>query len=141
MEWAWQAVRYYAIAGATALFYLGVLAVALGGPWHYMIAILIAQVITISVAFPAHRTWVFRSRGRLGADFMRFLSVWAGGAIAGIVVTPLLVELTAMTPFVAQVVSIIVVSVASFLAHRLFSFRSSPPRTDPESHPSSEESQ
>lgn len=116
-------VRYYAVAGVTALFYLGVLALALLGPWHYMIAILIAQVVTIAVAFPVHRRWVFRSTGPWAPDFARFLSVWASGAVAGIVLTPILVETTPLGPFVAQVIAIIVVSIASFVAHRFFSFR------------------
>lgn len=118
-----QPVRYLVVAGTAALFYLGVLALGLWLGLHYLIAILIAQVITIACAFPAYRTFVFQSRGRVLTDFVRFLSVWVSGAIAGIVVTPLLVELLGWHPLVAQVVAIVVVSVASFLGHRFFSFR------------------
>lgn len=118
-----QPVRYLLVAGIAALFYLAVLALGLALGLHYLVAILIAQVVTIGCAFPAYRTFVFQSRGRVLTDFVRFLSVWVSGAIAGILVTPLLVELLGWHPLVAQVVAIVVVSVASFLGHRFFSFR------------------
>lgn len=121
-----QAVRYFASAGSVALLYIGLLAAGVALGVHYLIAILIAQVITISVAFPVYRRFVFQSHGPVLADFLRFLSVWATGAIAGIIVTPLLVELVHLHPVVAQVIAVAVVSVGSFLAHRLFSFRTKP---------------
>ncbi len=143
MAWAWQIVRYYSVAGVTALFYLAVLAAALLGPWHYMIAILIAQAVTIVGAFPVHRRWVFRSTGPWLPDLVRFLSVWASGAIAGIILTPILVETTPLGPFIAQVIAIVVVSIVSFIAHRFFSFRAkrspepgaAPASSSSESHP------
>ena len=64
--------------------------------------------------------------GGLWGDFARFLSVWMGGAIAGLLVTPLLVEVFHVWPFAAQIVAVAVVSVLSFLAHRVFSFRLGP---------------
>lgn len=111
------------MAGTTALGYLALVAGGLALGWHYMVAILVAQAITISLAFPAYRTFVFESQGSLGGDFARFLSVWSTGAIAGIVATPALVELLGWHPFVSQVLAILVVAVGSYLGHRFFSFR------------------
>ena len=128
-----QAIRYLVVAGSMALFYLGVFAVGLQVGWFYLIAILVAQVITILIAFPLYRALVFRSHGGLRGDFVRFLSIWLTGAIAGVVVTPLLVELVHLHPLVAQVVAVAVVSVGSFLAHRFFSFRHGTPSPLPTS--------
>jgi putative flippase GtrA len=89
---------------------------------HYFIAILSAQVVTIAGAFPVYRRLVFRSTGGVWADFMRFLLVWSSGAISGIVLTPLLVEVLRWHPLVAQVVAIAVIAAGSFLAHRFFTF-------------------
>jgi putative flippase GtrA len=87
-----------------------------------MIAILVAQIITIMAAFPVYRTLVFESRGSVRGDFVRFLSVWSSGAFAGVVATPLLVEVFGMHPLAAQVVAIVVIAVASYLGHRFFTF-------------------
>jgi putative flippase GtrA len=114
--------RYVLVAGLTALGYLGLLAAGLAMGLHYFIAILAAQLVTIAVAFPFYRRFVFRSTTSVLSDFVRFLTVWSAGAISGIVLTPLLVEVLSWHPLVAQVVAIVVVGAASFLAHRFFSF-------------------
>lgn len=128
--WARKEVRYLLVAGTTQVVYLGTFALGLLAGWHYMLAIGVAQVLTIAAAFPAYRTIVFESAGRIGTDFIRFISVWAGGAVAGIVLTPALVELGGVHPFVAQLIAIVLVAVGSFLGHRYFSFRHQAP-TDP----------
>lgn len=123
--WSYHQIRYVVVAGCTSLFYLALVAAGLSLRWHYMLAILAAQAVTIACAFPAYRSLVFESGGRPLADFVRFLSVWSTGAVAGVVATPLLVELVGMDPLIAQVVAIVVVAVGSYLGHRFFSFSDS----------------
>jgi putative flippase GtrA len=118
-----QFLRYGFSAGGVAVLYVFVYWAGLQFGLHYFLAILIAQVVAIAVAFPVYRSFVFESRGSLTSDFLRFLSVWVGGAIAGIVATPVLVEIFGVDPFWAQVAAILVISVASFLSHRFFTFR------------------
>jgi putative flippase GtrA len=123
-------VRYLLVAGCTSLGYLALVAIGyqlLG--WHYMVAILAAQVITICTAFWFYRGFVFQSKGTVWVDFVRFLSVWSTGAIAGIVGTPFLVEVFGMHPLVAQVLAIIIVAVGSYLGHTFFSFRNRDPQS------------
>jgi putative flippase GtrA len=126
----WQVGRYLISAGSMALLYLGILAFGLFLGWQYFLAILLAQAITISIAFPVYRKFVFQSHGPVWHDFGRFLSVWAAGAIAGLVATPLLVQFANFNPLIAQVLVVAVVSVGSFLSHRLFSFRKRAPKVE-----------
>lgn len=116
-------VRYLFVAGCVALGYLSILAGGLTLGWHYMLAIAVAQVITIICAFPAYRNFVFESRHSVASDFVRFLSVWSTGAIAGFLATPFLVEVAGLQPFLAQIIAIVVVAIGSYLGHRFFSFR------------------
>lgn len=125
--WGRHEIRYLLVAGTTSLGYLCLVTVGLALHWHYMVAILVAQVITIACAFPAYRSLVFQSRGPVLGDFVRFLSVWSSGAVAGIVATPFFVEVFGMHPLVAQVLAIVVIAVCSYLGHRFFSFRHATP--------------
>jgi putative flippase GtrA len=118
-----QGLRYVLVAGTTALFYLGLIAGGIAIGINYFVAILCAQAITICCAFPFYRRFVFESHGPVRVDFLRFIVVWSTGAIAGIIVTPLLVSVLGWQPLIAQVFAIAVVSVFSFLGHRYFSFR------------------
>jgi len=118
----WVLVRYYSVAAVVAAVYLGLYALLLAIGVHYYVAIVITQAITIIWAFPVYRRFVFRSRGALGADFLRFITVWGGGMVAGFLLTPLLVEVFGVDPFWAQLATMVLVSVLSFVFHRLFTF-------------------
>lgn len=117
-----EQVRYLLVAGTTSLFYLALVAGGLATGAHYMVAIGVAQVITVACAFPAYRTLIFRSRRHWRRDLPRFVGIWSGGFVAGIVVTPLLVELLGVPPLPAQVGAVVGVAVLSYLGHRYFSF-------------------
>lgn len=118
-----EELRYLVVAGTTTLCYLGIFALLLTTALPYMVAILIAQAVIISVAFPTYRRLIFRSNGSWRRDLPRFVSVWASGFVAGIVVTPALVELAGLPPFLAQVIAVVAVAVLSYLGHHLISFR------------------
>lgn len=118
-----EQIRYLVVAGSMTLCYLFILAMLLMTGIHYMIAIAIAQVVVISGAFPTYRRLVFRSKGRWQSDLPRFVGVWSGGFIAGIVATPALVELAGQPPLLAQVIAVAVVAILSFLGHKYVSFR------------------
>lgn len=118
-----EEIRYLVVAGSTTLCYLAILAVLLMTDVHYMVAIAIAQVTVISAAFPTYRRLIFRSSGRWQSDLPRFVGVWSGGFIAGIVATPALVEFAGLAPLLAQVIAVAVVAILSYLGHKYVSFR------------------
>jgi putative flippase GtrA len=129
-----DAARYLLAGGLITLFYLGLYALLLWAGVHYFVAILCAQAVTIAIAFPAYRRFVFGPGPSLLRDLLKFLSVWIGGAIAGLIVTPLLVELLSWNPFLGQVLAIVVVTMANFVVHRFWTFapgrRSAPDARD-----------
>lgn len=119
---AGQGLRYLLAGGVITLFYLSVYGLLLWSGVHYFIAILLAQSVTIVIAFPVYRRFVFGPGDSVVGDFVRFLSVWVGGAVAGLIGTPLLVELLSWNPFLGQVVAIVVVTLANFVLHRMWTF-------------------
>lgn len=117
-----EEVRYLVVAGCTTLLYLAMLAGLLATGLQYMVAILVAQALIISIAFPTYRRLIFRSNGDWRPDLPRFVGVWAGGFVAGVVATPALVELVGLDPLLAQVIAVAAVAVLSYLGHKFFSF-------------------
>ena len=126
-----DAARYLMTGGLVTLFYLGVYALLLWIGVQYFIAILCAQVVTIGIAFPTYRRFVFGPGVSVLRDFVRFLSVWVGGAIAGLIGTPLLVELLSWNPFLGQVAAIVIVTCLNFVIHRFWTFAPRRPPVTP----------
>lgn len=116
--------RYLVIGGTMAAGYLALVAIGLQTGLPYMLVITIAQVILISCAFPAYRTLVFHSHGRVWTDLLRFLSVWSGGLAASFLGVPILVEVFGLPPLAAQILAVVLVALGSYIGHKFFSFRS-----------------
>lgn len=117
-------LRYGLVAGSVALGYLALYALFVNvGVW-YVLAITMAQAVAIPIAFSLYRSLVFGPGGSLRRDFSRFLLIWSSGAIAGFIATPILVETDLFPPVAAHVIAVGVVGVASFVSHKVFSFRS-----------------
>jgi putative flippase GtrA len=81
-----------------------------------------SHAISVTLAFVLHRRFVFRSRGHLWLDFVRFQSVYAITFSINLIALPILVSLNAPR-MVAQVGIVAILTVASYVAHRHFSFR------------------
>ena len=89
---------------------------------HYLIVGLLSHAISTANAFTCYRLLVFRSQGKLIADFFRFnLSQLAVVGI-GLVGLWCLVDWLDVTPLFAQALVTTFVVVLNYLAHRHFTF-------------------
>jgi putative flippase GtrA len=74
-------------------------------------------------AFICHRTLTFRSTGSIRHEFPRFALVYVVTLLANIILLPTLLNTLPFSIFAIQAGYTVVVVVASYLAHRLVSFR------------------
>jgi putative flippase GtrA len=95
----------------------------LPGGWPPAVAVALAYAISIVFAFFAHRTLVFRVRGHLIADFLRFVAVNSGGLILNMAGVQVAVGVFDLPETPATVVVMGAVAVLSFFGHRHISFR------------------
>jgi putative flippase GtrA len=122
-------IRFAMVGAVVQVVYLGSFSALLATSITYFSALLVAQVITITVAFPAYRVHVFEATGPWRAQLGRFAGIWWAGATASLVGVPLLVELLQLSPFLAQVVMVVCVAGLSFVAHRRITFQRSTVQT------------
>ncbi|MCM0582913.1 GtrA family protein [Weissella diestrammenae] len=122
-----ERVRFLAVGGFNTVF--GFVLFALferllknlsGG---YMYALVIAQVISLFVAYWMHRTLTFKVKGHFWRDLFRFTMVNAVGYGINLVALPLFVNLLHMEPLIAQFIILLVTTVISYVGHKMFSFR------------------
>lgn len=124
--WLNDKVRYLLIGAFNTFFGYSVFAalwLLWGQTFHYIVVLAISHIIVVTSAFFCYRIWVFRKKGGIGGDFVRFNMVYLGAFIFNILVLPVLVEGMHFHPLVAQALVVVVTVVASYLLHRRFSFR------------------
>jgi putative flippase GtrA len=104
---------------------------------HYLLVLLIAHVISVINAFWAYRLFVFKVRGHVLRDLLRFWTVYLGALAVNAAALPLLVSVAGLDVLVAQGLVVFVTALMSYVGHKHFSFRrpAMPGAAEPESTP------
>lgn len=97
----------------------------LGRSWPPAVAVALAYAVSIVFAFVAHRRLVFRVRGHVVRDFVRFVLVNSGGLVLNMAGVQLAVGVLRLPETPATVFVMGLVAVAGYFGHRHFSFRRS----------------
>ena len=121
-----QGVRYLLVGAWNTLFGYGVFAVlelTLGGDIHYLVLLAVSQALATLNAFAGYRLLVFKVSGTLLRDLARFSVVYVGAFVVNVATLPLLVEVGGIPDLIAQALVVGATVIASFFAHRSFSFR------------------
>ena len=122
-----QQIRFLCIGAYNTAFGYGtflVLYATLGAFIHYLVLSVIAHFVAVTNSYLLQRIVVFKSKNAWPMEFARFnLSHLATLGIS-LVALHLLVEYAFLSPVLAQGIVLIVVVMASYILHRLFSFRS-----------------
>jgi putative flippase GtrA len=87
-----------------------------------LVTVGISHVLTVLFAFVMHRRFVFRVRGHVLRDLVRFESVYLTALVINAVALPVLVEL-GLARIPAQAIIVASTMLLSYFGHRHFSFR------------------
>lgn len=91
---------------------------------HYLLALGLAQAISLCFAFATYKLGVFRTRANVAREFGRFSSFYLFNYAANWAVLPLLVEVAGVPPVVAQLAFTLALIVGSWFWHSRVTFRS-----------------
>ena len=94
-----------------------------GAQIHYLGALVAAYAVGIALGFYLYRRFVFRVKGHVLRDLLRFTSVQCISLAINSVALPLIVEVAHVPVPPAQVLALVVVVLISYFGHLLFSFR------------------
>ena len=131
----WQLVRFVIVGGWNTVFGYGLFAAANyllvdRLPHAYMLAIVIANIIAISVAYVSHKLVTFRTRGNVLREYLRFYAVYGVTALINLALLPPAVALVGVllsrprhVPYVAQAALLPLNVALSYIGHKRFSFR------------------
>jgi len=90
---------------------------------HYLLALGIAQAVSLCFAFATYKLGVFRTRGNLAREFGAFSSFYLLNYAANWAALPLLVELGGAPPVLAQLGFTLLLIAGSWFWHSRITFR------------------
>jgi len=141
-----QFVRYIVVGGFNTVFGYALFALLTWsfkglGPYNYMYAAVLGNVIAISVAFLGYKWFVFRTRGNYLIEWMRCFGVYGGSALISLAGLPILVLILrhvlhrpGQAPYLAGALLMMVTVLFSFFGHKNFSFRQKDVEEDAKPH-------
>jgi putative flippase GtrA len=120
-------LRFAAAGAANTVFGLAIYPLLLWGVpalrHHYLIALGIAQAVSICFAFTTYKFGVFRTRGNLVSEFGTFASFYLANYAANWAALPLLVELGGVPPVIAQMSFTFALIIGSWFWHSRVTFK------------------
>jgi putative flippase GtrA len=128
-------IRYLLVGGWNTAFGYGVFAVLnylLTGtiPYAYMVANLLANVISITIAYFGYKFFVFKTKGNYLREYLRTYLVYGATCLASLAMLPVAVVLVrlvianrVLVPYIAQAIILPIVVASSYFGHKKFSFR------------------
>ncbi|HET9813018.1 MAG TPA: GtrA family protein [Sphingomicrobium sp.] len=123
-------LRYLAAAGLNTIFGLAIYPVLL---WtfpplqrHYLVALLIAQAISLCFAYANYKIGVFQTRGQYAREITAFASFYLVNYAANWAALPLLVEVVKLSPIVAQLLFSLIIVFGSYFWHSRVTFKDRP---------------
>jgi putative flippase GtrA len=120
-------LRYLVAAGLNTVFGLAIYPLLIWSTdWlahHYMVALLIAQAVSLVFAFTTYRLGVFRTRGDIPRQFGIFSSFYLFNYAANWAALPVLVEVAGIHPIIAQLGFAVILMVGSYFWHSRVTFR------------------
>lgn len=94
----------------------------------YVEILVIAQVICVTFSFVSNKYFVFKSKGSLKKEYIKFFSFHGLYFLINLMALPALVEWMKLNPMIAQTIFSILIIVTSYFWHNLITFKASKER-------------
>lgn len=125
-NWA-QLIRFSIVGASGYLVNLAIFWAALNAKLDYRAGAAVAFVVALVNNFAWNRLWTFRDApGRIHGQALRFVVVSTAAFLVSLAVLALLVRDAGTPKLLAQAAAVLTVTPISFLANKLWSFRTSP---------------
>jgi dolichol-phosphate mannosyltransferase len=125
-NWA-QLIRFAAVGTSGYLVNLAIFSIALDANLDYRAAAATAFVVALVNNFVWNRVWTFRDApGRVHRQAVRFVLVSTAAFLVSLAILAVLVRDAHAAKLLAQAIALLAVTPLSFLANKLWSFRTSP---------------
>lgn len=118
-------VRYIAVGIWNTVFSYAafVLLYYLTSPWlHYMLILVLSQVVGLTNAYICYKLIVFKTKGNIVREYLRFYVVYGTTFIVNLVLIGLFVEVLGVNPVISQGIIAIIVVTMAYVGHSRFSF-------------------
>ncbi|HWR00327.1 MAG TPA: GtrA family protein [Chlorobaculum sp.] len=100
-----------------------VLYMLLSHRFNYTVILTISYVLAITNAYIGYKVFVFRTKGNVLKEYLRFYVVYGGAFVANIILLPVLMRVILLNAYVSQALIVILTVISSYIFHKGFTFK------------------
>ncbi len=89
---------------------------------HYMLIIVISNILSITNAYISYKIFVFKTKGNYLKEYLKFYLVYGFGILINFLLFPVFLNLLKMNPYLSQAFIMMIVIIISYWAHGNFTF-------------------
>jgi len=89
----------------------------------YIQILLAAQIPCITFSFATNKYFVFRTKGNLKKEYLKFIVFYAVILLINLIFLPILVEIFGVSPIISQTLFVALTIVTSFFWHNFITFK------------------
>ena len=89
---------------------------------HYQIILVLSWIIATTFSFSTNRMLVFRGRGRIFHEYIKFISFHFFSLILNIMIFAIFVDYLALDPVVVQIIFVLVMAFGSYFWYKIIAF-------------------
>jgi len=91
--------------------------------WGYIQVLLLAQVICITFSFISNKYFVFKTKGNIHKEYVKFFLFYGLYLVLNLLCLPLLVEKVGISPIISQTLFSAAIIISSYFWHNFFTFK------------------
>jgi putative flippase GtrA len=91
--------------------------------WNYIKILLLAQVICITFSFISNKYFVFKTKGNIQKEYVKFFLFHGFYLALNLVCLPVLVEKAGINPIISQTLFSIAIIISSYFWHNFITFK------------------
>jgi putative flippase GtrA len=123
-------VRFAIVGGFNTALTYAVYLFFLQVGFHYQLALLCEYSVGICIGYTLNRHWTFvagqQQQNKAATSFLRYATTYAGVYLGNAILLSTLVETGWLSPAIAQIVSLVIISLASFVIQKYWVFARRP---------------
>jgi putative flippase GtrA len=97
---------------------------------NYLVLMIPSNILAITNAYICYKLFVFKTRGNVVREYLRFYVVYGGAMLLGFVLMFCLVDGLGLNPVIAQILCVPISIAFSYCSHRNYSFRKPKDKAD-----------
>ncbi len=120
-----QSIRYIITGCWNTLFGILVYALLIKvlGENHYLLLAIVSNIISITNAYICYKLFVFKTKGNILKEYLKCYVVYGLSMLLGMLLLYLFVDVAGLKPIPANIISVLLLTIVSFIGHKYYSFK------------------